>query len=189
MINIANLINTGKTVFTSEEMGLILGIENKHTLKNSIQRLSKSGILYHHPGNIRSLKTYDHMELASKLRKKSYISLETVLQSAGIIFQDYSHTITLVSDNSVSHEIEGKIYQFSKIKDTILANSLGIINTGKYMIASPERALCDRIYLTPQYYFDNLSNLNIGLLSKLSSIYNKRTALEINHLIDGIKSK
>jgi hypothetical protein len=57
------------------------------------------------------------------------------------------------------------------------------------MIASPERALCDRIYLTPQYYFDNLSNLNIGLLSKLSSIYNKRTALEINHLIDGIKSK
>jgi hypothetical protein len=69
------------------------------------------------------------MELASKLRKKSYISLETVLQSAGIIFQDYSHTITLVSDNSVSHEIEGKIYQFSKIKDTILANSLGIINT------------------------------------------------------------
>ena len=91
---------------------------------------------------------YDTMELAASLRKKSYISLETVLQLSGIIFQDYPNTITLVSDNTLEREMDGKQMQFFKIKDAILLNPLGIDYSGKYLIASKERAICDRIYLS-----------------------------------------
>jgi hypothetical protein len=58
---------------------------------------------------------------------------------------------------------------------------------GKYMMATKERAICDRIYLTPSYYFDNLSNLNIKLLEKLSTIYNNSTNLRIKKLINELK--
>lgn len=51
------------------------------------------------------------------------------------------------------------------------------------MMASKERAICDRIYLTPSYYFDNLWNLNTKLLEKLSTIYNKSTNLRIKKLL------
>jgi len=135
------------------------------------------------------LKAYDKRELASKIRKKSYIGLETVLQKEGIIFQNYEHMLTLVSDNSLEIKMGDNIYHYTKIKNSILSNPIGIVDTGKYMVATKERALCDRIYLTPSYYFDHITKdiLDITLLKKLSTIYNKATYLRINQLIDDLK--
>lgn len=187
MWHVAKLINSGKTVWKSGEVWLILGIDNPNTLKNILQRLAKEDILFYHTGGLWTFKVYDPLEFASKIMKKSYISLETVLQRSGIVFQDYSNSVLLVSDRSLSKKIHGISYEFSKIKDSILTNTIGIINTGRYMIASPERALCDRIYLTPHYYFDHISNLNVELLEKLSTIYNKRTFLEITQIVHDLK--
>jgi len=57
------------------------------------------------------------------------------------------------------------------------------------MIASAERAVCDMIYLTKNYHFDNISNLNIDKLEDIKDIYNKTTALLINKLIKNSKTK
>jgi hypothetical protein len=51
------------------------------------------------------------------------------------------------------------------------------------MIASAERAVCDRIYLSKNYYFDDISHLDLIKLEKISKIYNKRVILEVNNLI------
>jgi hypothetical protein len=51
------------------------------------------------------------------------------------------------------------------------------------MIASSERAICDRVYISGEYYFDNLASINTDKLKKIASIYNKRVALYINTLI------
>jgi len=51
------------------------------------------------------------------------------------------------------------------------------------MIASAERAICDRLYLSPNYYFDNLEAIDKEKLQEISLIYNKRVILEINNLI------
>ncbi|MCF7834912.1 hypothetical protein K9M48_02555 [Candidatus Gracilibacteria bacterium] len=183
MKHIDKILESGNTVFKANEFALLLDITNKNTLKTLIQRLKKSRIIIYHGGGLRSLKKYDSYELASKIKSKSYISLETVLQKEGIIFQDYGNTVTLISDKSFEKIIDTRKYSFSKIKDTILLNTIGIKDMGKYMMASKERAICDRIYLTPSYYFDNLGNLNTKLLEKLSTIYNKSTNLRIKKLL------
>jgi len=55
-----------------------------------------------------------------------------------------------------------------------------------YAIASAERALCDRVYLTPGYYFDNLRSINRDKVEEIASIYNnKRLLLEIKKLRNG----
>jgi hypothetical protein len=50
------------------------------------------------------------------------------------------------------------------------------------MIASLERAICDRIYISPNYYFDNLSDVNWDKLEEIAQIYNKRVIKEIKLL-------
>jgi hypothetical protein len=51
------------------------------------------------------------------------------------------------------------------------------------LIATPERAICDRLYLSPNYYFDNLENIDKEKLLEISQIYNKRVILEIKKLL------
>jgi hypothetical protein len=100
-----------------------------------------------------------------------------------VIFQDYSSTITLISDNTLSREIGGMHVQYSKIQSSILHNPLGLEFTGKYLIASKERAICDRVYLSGEQYFDNLNGVDFEKLITLSEIYNKTTAKHIRNLI------
>ncbi|HRX64238.1 MAG TPA: hypothetical protein P5060_03990 [Candidatus Absconditabacterales bacterium] len=189
---IKQLLDTNKTVFKTSEFSMVFGIENKNTIKNILQRMKKSGVLYYHGMNIWSIKKtdYDRYEFASKIRKRSYISFETVLQKAGIIFQDYSNTITLASDNSLEKKIENTNYIFHKLNDKILKNPVGIKNIeNKYMIASAERAICDMIYLSKNYHFDNINGLDIDRLEEIKDIYNQSTILLINKLIKNVESK
>lgn len=52
------------------------------------------------------------------------------------------------------------------------------------MIATKERALCDRLYLTPEYYFDNLDTIDYHALEKISHIYdNKRVLLSVQKIL------
>lgn len=77
-----------------------------------------------------------------------------------------------------------KKFVFHKLKDSILSNPLWLKNNWKYLIASKERAICDRLYLSKNYYFDNLSEIDFEKLEEISKIYNnKRLVLEINKLI------
>jgi len=189
---IKQLLDTNKTVFKTSEFSIIFGIENKNTIKNILQRMKKSWVLYYHGMNIWSIKKtdYDRYEFASKIRKRSYISFETVLQKAWIIFQDYSNTITLASDNSLEKKIENTNYIFHKLNDKILKNPVGIKNIeNKYMIASAERAICDMIYLSKNYHFDNINGLDIDRLEEIKDIYNQSTILLINKLIKNVESK
>lgn len=137
MKHIDKILESGNTVFKANEIALLLDIENKNTLKSILQRF-KSG--YYHLSLIRfaKLKKYNPYELASKIKSKSYISLETVLQKEWVIFQDYENTVTLISDKSFEQKIDTKIYSFYKIKDTILLNTIGIKDMGKYMMATKE---------------------------------------------------
>lgn len=84
------LLHSGKTVFDYASLGLLLKTTDRDMLKSFIQRAVKNNLLQKVENGIYSLGNYDLYELTGSLRKKSYISLETVLQKEGIIFQDYS---------------------------------------------------------------------------------------------------
>ena len=177
------LVKSGKTVFSSEDLGKILKIDNRNYLKVVLARMAKRDDLIRIKKGIYVISfDYNQYELANKLKRPSYVSLERVLYDSGIIFPDYSGKITSVSNNSVKEKIGEIDYLYYKIKDEILANPLGILIGKNTAIATKERAVCDSIYLAKNFYFDHLDNLNKDFLKEISRIYNKRVIMEIEKI-------
>ncbi len=183
------LIESKNTVFTISELKFLFKIKNPTQINEILQTMKMQNIVKNLWYWIWSLLDYDKLELASKLRKNSYIWLEYVLQKNGIIFQSYDKTITLVWSNTFTKNLDWLIFEYHKIKPSILTDPLWLVYTWKYYIATPERAVCDMIYLYKNINFDNIKALDIELLSKLSTIYPKTTSVLINKLIKNAKSR
>ena len=177
------LLKSGKTVFTYEMLGFFLQIANRDTLKSLIQRLVKSWVLQRLHHGIYALPHYEIFEFATLLQKRSYISLETVLKKEAIIFQDYGTRIFLMWEKTEEKTALGRQFECHKIKDGILYNPIGVIQTGSYAIATAERAVCDRLYLSPNYYFDNLEPLNLEKLLEIAENYSSRVFLSVKKLL------
>lgn len=172
------LQNTGKTVFLKQDIENILNFSSKKALDMFLYRIKKSGYLKNIRRGIYVFENYNLLELGSKLRKKSYVSLETVLQKQGIVFQHYD-TIFCVSDDRRDIVLWGQKYSYLKLRDDILLNPLGVEYRDNYMIASAERAICDRLYFSKNYYFDNVEDVDFDKLRAISKIYNMRVQKEV----------
>jgi predicted transcriptional regulator of viral defense system len=184
------LIASNKTIFSLEDLGKIWRIENRDYLKLVASRLFKRGEIIRISRGIYAMnQEFNQYELANKLKPPSYVSLESVLQKEGVIFQDYSNTVFSVSNNSLSKKIGAKTFRYSKFSEKLLTNPLGITDLGQAKIATVERALCDRIYLSADYYFDNLRGINLEKLKAVAGIYNLRVRKEVAEIINGIKNK
>ncbi|KKP98054.1 MAG: hypothetical protein US25_C0012G0006 [Candidatus Moranbacteria bacterium GW2011_GWE1_36_7] len=184
------LIASNKTIFSLEDLGKIWCIENKDYLKLVASRLFARGEIFRISRGLYSIsEKINKYELANKLKTPSYVSLETVLQKDGVIFQDYNNTVFSVSNNSFSRKIGSDTFCYLKLDDKLLMNPLGIADLGQARIATVERALCDRVYFSADYYFDNLRGINLEKLSVISKIYNLRVQKEIAALISEVKNK
>lgn len=189
MNNATKLLDTWNTVFSIADIKKIFGKTNSAYVNLLLQSLKKQWILQNIYYGIWVFQKYDLLELASKLVKSSYISFETVLQKHNVIFQHYQKTITLASTNTLQKQVDWYIFAYHKIRDSILMNPIGIQNTGKYMIASAERAICDMIYLYKNIHFDNIGSLDLMRLEEIAHIYPKTTFLAIQKLIDNAQSR
>ncbi len=187
MNNISLLINSWKTVFTKNDLRKILNFSTSFALDKFIIRSKNNKIIENPFYGIYTFKKYDIFEFASKLKQSSYISFETVLQKEGIVFQDYGNIIFLASDDTLEKKAIWKIFKYNKIKNSILLNPIWLVHKGNYIIASKERAICDRLYLSKNYYFDNLEWVDFDKLKEISKIYNKRVILEIKKIIKDVK--
>jgi predicted transcriptional regulator of viral defense system len=78
-MNILKLLNTQKTVFTVQQIGQILGIQNMNVLRVQLTRRGKQGLLKPLHYGVWAFPHYSQEELANTLKTPSYISLETVL--------------------------------------------------------------------------------------------------------------
>lgn len=172
--NILDIYRSSRTVFTFKDLSLILGETDKDYLRKTVYRYMKTGKLYSiRRGIYTKDKNYDKLELATKIYTPSYVSFETVLAKAGVIFQYYSQ-IFVASYLSREITIDNQTYSYKKIKDAILTNSLGIESKENYSIASPERAFLDILYLYKDYHFDNLAPLNWQKIYKILPIYKRK---------------
>jgi len=181
---IEKILNSKKTVFNYNDIKNLIWISNKNTIKSFFQRWVKLWIFINIYKWIYVLKNYSNLELWVKLKNNSYISFETVLKKEGIIFQDYWNTLFLASDNSINKELWYFNFKYLKLKYSVLTNPKWLINKWNYIIASKERAICDRIYLSKNYYFDNLEWIDKEKILEISQIYNKRVILEIKKLFE-----
>ncbi|MBU4375025.1 hypothetical protein KKH38_00780 [Patescibacteria group bacterium] len=181
---ILKLAISKKSVFTADELALAWKITNKNVLRVMINRSIKSNILKKIRRGIYSLneKDVNVFELACKLKKRSYISFETVLSKAGIIFQ-WQDKIFLASNRT--SEIKNKYGKFvyRKIPDKALHSNDGIISKGNYFIATEERALCDKVYKDGISYFDDLSGIDRKKILPIAKLYNKRLEKDIRKII------
>lgn len=171
-----DIMRSKENVFTTNSIALLWGKSDVNFVRKKIYRYIKTGKLYSiRKGVYAKDENYSRDELAIKIYTPSYISFETVLGRAGIVFQYYSQ-IFIASYLSREIKIGGQIYSFRKIKDSILTNQAGVEIKDNYYVASPERAFLDAVYLYKDYYFDNLSGINWQKVYEILPIYggNKR---------------
>ena len=168
------LYGSKQTVFTSREIALLIGAKSMNTLKSKLAYYVKTGRLIRlRRGMFAKDKTYDRNELAVRIYTPAYLSFETVLARTGVIFQYYE---SLFVASYLSREVivaEQKIV-YRKLRDDILGNQKGLVDRGYFFEATKERAFLDRLYLFPEYYFDNLRGMDWDVCKEIAPIYKSR---------------
>lgn len=175
---ISTILRSDKTVFSTKDIMLLWGDTGPNAAKVRIHYYAKRGGLYRiRRGMYAKDKNYNKIELATKIFTPSYVSFETVLAKAGVVFQYYGQifvasylTREIVADNQT--------YSYKRIKDAILTNLAGIENQENYSIASPERAFLDIMYIYKDYHFDNLSPLNWDKVYEILPMYGGNERME-----------
>jgi predicted transcriptional regulator of viral defense system len=170
------LMRSDKTVFTIRELSLMWDKTDSSFVRKKLHRYAKSGKLFPiRRGIYAKVQDYDRYELAVRIYSPAYISFETVLADAGIIFQYYSQ-IFVATYQSREIECNFQKYSFIRMREEILTNPNGLKINSHYSIASPERAFLDTIYHHSEYYFDNLTPLDWNKVYGILPVYggNKR---------------
>ena len=177
------LIQTNKNIFNVDDLVAIWQSAKRRDALESVKGYIRRGKIFNLYKGIYSLrKDFDYFELAQKLFTPSYISYYSALALHGIIFQKYSDIHLCALDSKVI-EINERKFIYHKIKKSILYNQRGLSNEKNYLIASPERAICDSLYLNKNSTFDNLRNLEREKMIAISKIYqNKRLERDIEEL-------
>ena len=165
------IYQSSSTVFTTDEIALLLGEVNRKALKSRINYYVGKEVIRSVKKGIYVKPKYNRLELATKIYKPSYISLETVLRENDIIFQ-YDNTITAVSYLSRTIEVDGNKIIYRKIKDEYLFNNAGIISDDNYPKAGKERAFIDTLYLYKHFNFDNLEAIEKKIVFELTENFN-----------------
>ena len=186
--HILSIYSAKNSVFTIKDIALLWNEANAELVKRRLYRYVKSEKLYAiRRGLYARDKNYSKFEVATKIYTPSYISFETVLARAGVVFQLYGQ---IFAASYLTREItaDKQTYSYRKIKHSILTNHAGIEMKEHYFIASPERAFLDTVYLRKGYHFDNLSPLDWNKVFEMLPIYgNKRMEKRVDEYYGAVK--
>ena len=171
--NFIKLLQSKNTVFSYNDLAYFFG-NDKEKLVSKIAYYTKKWYLYKIKRWLYALdKNYNVLELATKIQKWSYISLETALKIYSINFQ-YDSRIYVIWYKNEELEIDWNKIIFKVIKKEVRQNFEGIITKDNYVIATKYRAILDTLYLYKNFFFDNLDEINWKKLEKLAKIYNSK---------------
>jgi hypothetical protein len=169
------LLRSPKTVFSTKDAALLWREDRGDIISSRLNKYTRAGKLIRvRRGLYAKDNNYDRFELATRIYTPSYISFETILAKAGVVFQFYSQ-IFVASYVTREVIIDGQTFSYKRIKDSILTNHVGIETKDNYYIASPERAFLDIISLNRDYHFDNLSPLHWGKVFEILPIYKNKS--------------
>ncbi|OIP87193.1 hypothetical protein CO168_03340 [Candidatus Shapirobacteria bacterium CG_4_9_14_3_um_filter_36_12] len=182
------ILKSPKTVFTLEDIAMLWQLPNTNSTMVRLSYYAKNGDLMRvRRGVYVKNKQYNKTELATRIYAPSYVSFETVLAQNGLIFQ-FQSKIQIASYLGREVEIDGQIYLYKKIKDAILANSIGVNNVNETSVATCERAFLDTLYINDDYHFDNLRSINWNKVFDILPIYNNlRMTKIVNQLFEQSK--
>lgn len=148
--NLANITkeiyDSGLKLFTTKTLEDILEVKNETTFFNILKRLLKSEVLSRVERNkyiLKGVKTHDFV-LANFVYTPSYVSFETALNYYGILSQFPYEIISGTSRKTTQKTIDGKSFVYIHIKKDLF---WGYEKKDEFVIALPEKALLDQIYL------------------------------------------
>lgn len=175
---------SGKKVFTTEDLSVIWQIPERRRLIELIKYYRREKRLTSvHKGIYAYGEDYTPLDIAQKLTPLSYISLYTASQIHGLTFQYYDTTYA-ISLKSKKYTAGNRDYIYHRVKELIFYNQLGLVNSGRYIIADKERTITDCLYVYPNFAFDNLEGIDKEKLLTLAKIYsNKMLEKRIRELI------
>lgn len=164
------ILNSPRTVFTVQAMTMLTGMSSDRLTK-SMHYYASDGKIQNPRRGIYTKHRYNVQEMACSLFRPSYISLEYVLQRAGVVFQ-WDDSISCISYLSRSVEVDGQLYQYRKINPELWIGMEGIEQRDNIAIATPERAFLDMVYLSAgNCSFDNLHPLSVKRIRELLPLY------------------
>ena len=168
---IYSLYNDTRTVFRLKDVSMLIGETSFNSLNMKLNYYVRTGRLQNPRKGLYCKPNYNPQELACRIFTPAYISLEYVLQRAGVVFQ-YDSRLTVISYLSREVEIDDNTFSFRKIKNELLVSSQGIEQKGNTVtIATPERAFLDMVYLNGAMYFDNLNPLKRDMVEQILPVY------------------
>lgn len=172
------ILSSPRTVFNVQSLRMLTECEDSQKLTKSLHYYVKEGKIHNPRRGIYTKASFDEKEMACSLFRPAYVSLEYVLQRSGIVFQ-YDDTVTCVSYLNRIVEIDDKAYQFRIINPELWIGMDGIEQQDNILIATPERAFLDMIYLSAgNCYFDNLHPLNKIKVKQLLPLYQSKVLTE-----------
>lgn len=168
------ILSSSRSVFNIQSLRMLTKSENSQKLTQSLHYYIKEGKIRNPRRGIYTKASYNEQEMACSLFRPAYISLEYVLQRAGVVFQ-YDDTITCISYLNRIVEIDDKTYRFRIINPELWIGMEGIEQHDNILIATPERAFLDMVYLSAgNCYFDNLHPLNKTKVKQLFPLYQSK---------------
>ncbi len=163
MYRMSELLRLDRKLYHTNDLAVLWGIANKHTLYITITRYIDKGILFPIYKGLYStvpLASVNPLELGRAIiHRYTYLTTETVLSQAGIISQRV-YDYTFAADKSKRVSVRQWSFRFRKLKDDFLLNPTGILQQNGVFIATVERAVADMLYFNPKYYFDIPERIN-----------------------------
>ena len=177
--NIINIIlKSPRTVFNTQSLMMLTGAKDSLGLTKSLNYYAKQGDITNPRKGLYTKLQYDEKEMACAIFRPSYISLEYVLQRAGVIFQ-WDEAITCVSYLNRDTFIDGKKYSFRRINPVLWAEMKGVSQEDNIAFATPERAFLDMVYLSSgNCFFDNLRPLSLARINELLPSYRSKVLIQ-----------
>jgi hypothetical protein len=178
------LLRSPQTVFSTKDAALLWNDSDETLVSDRLKKYAKAGkLLRVRRGFYAKDKEYSRLELATRIYTPSYISFETVLAQTGTNFQHYSN-IFVASYVNREIAIGDQKITIIRMKDYVLSNTLGIEHIDGTAIATRERAMLDRLYVSKAYYFDTLEGVDWDKICKILPIYhNKRLEKTVREYI------
>ncbi len=144
--SLTKIYNTSQKFFTTKDLRDILGISKDRTFEDTVRRLEERKIIrkIEKGKYVKEDSTYTNFEISQFIYNPSYISFETALNYYGLLDQ-FPYEITAVTTKkSIEKVFDGRVFSFLHIKKDIF---LGYKKEGEYLIALPEKAIFDQIYM------------------------------------------
>ena len=136
--------------------------------------------------NWKKLEETDKFQVANRLQVPSYISFTTALSYYGVttqITREFYESTALV--RTAGFEIKDSVFQYRKFQKKLY---FGFVKKEDFFIATPEKALCDALYLASfsRYRLDmsaiDRGKLNFKKLEKISKPFPEKTRITLRKI-------